>query len=222
MNDNEAASMWQDESVSEMQNAELGPGAGGQPGPSIPDVAQVLKALAAPSRLRILYALAPTGRVMSVKELAEELGEPQTRLYRHVKVLESAGLIEVAATRIVSGIVEQRYRSAHGDVRLGPGLLRSAPEAAHAAIVTMATMYVEQFLANYQDAPAQDEEIPDSEAYRRPALSISDVRVPAEKAASIRTRLAEIMNDLSGEDEGDVPVHVMVGFYSRAKTDSTH
>jgi DNA-binding transcriptional ArsR family regulator len=38
---------------------------------------------------------------MSVKELAQHLGEPQTKLYRHVKQLEAAGLIEVAATRMV-------------------------------------------------------------------------------------------------------------------------
>jgi DNA-binding MarR family transcriptional regulator len=41
---------------------------------------------------------------MSVKELAEELGEPQTKLYRHVKQLEAAGLIRIAASRMVSGI----------------------------------------------------------------------------------------------------------------------
>ena len=54
----------------------------------IRDVADVetLKALADPLRLAILAALmqgpAAQPRVMSVKELATELGEPQTKLYR--------------------------------------------------------------------------------------------------------------------------------------------
>src|SRR5215469_15004114 len=84
----------------------------------VPDVSNVdvLKALADPLRLRLLYALTrraggaalPT---MSVKELAAELGEPQTKLYRHVKHLESAGLIRSVSSRLVSGIVEHRYQA---------------------------------------------------------------------------------------------------------------
>jgi DNA-binding transcriptional ArsR family regulator len=214
--------MWQDVSVSEDQNDEQAPAAGGQPGPPFPGVMQVetLKALAAPSRLRILYALLPTGRVMSVKEMAEELGEPQTRLYRHVKVLESAGLIEVAATRIVSGIVEQRYRVAHGDLRLDPAVVRSAPQAMRAALVTMMTLYAEQFLAAYGDAPGQDEQIPDGEAYRKPRMSLAEVRVAKDKAAEIRTKLEEIMHELSAdkEDPDGVPVSVLIGFFSSART----
>lgn len=46
-----------------------------------------------------------------MKKLAKHLGEPQAKLYQHVKQLEAAGLIEVAATRMVSGILEQRYRT---------------------------------------------------------------------------------------------------------------
>jgi DNA-binding transcriptional ArsR family regulator len=217
--------MWQDESVSESQNVETESGATDRPGPRVPSLVQVetLKALAAPTRLRILYSLMPAGRVMSVKELAEELGEPQTRLYRHVKVLESAGLIEVAATRIVSGIVEQRYRSAHGDLRLSHEAVRSAPEAALAAIVTITTLYAEEFLAAYKDAPTPDEQIPESEAYRRPAMSVAEVRIPRDKAASIRARLQAITEELSmdAEDPDGVPVSVLIGFFSPAKADST-
>ena len=86
------------------------------------DSVEGLRALADPVRLAILSALDTRARdgelpVMSVKELAQHLGEPQTKLYRHVKQLEAAGLIEVAATRMVSGILEQRYRAR----QRGPG-----------------------------------------------------------------------------------------------------
>jgi DNA-binding transcriptional ArsR family regulator len=69
----------------------------------------VLKALADPTRLAILAALMKTRHdlpVMSVKELAAELNQPQTKLYRHVRQLEAAALIKVASTRMVSGILE--------------------------------------------------------------------------------------------------------------------
>src|SRR5215471_2523012 len=103
----------------------LGPQSGGEAVRAITDV-ETLKALADPLRLKMLSALM-RGRpddlpVLSVKELAHELGEPQTKLYRHVKQLEAAGLIRAVASRVVSGIVEQRYQASQRDLMLGSGL----------------------------------------------------------------------------------------------------
>src|SRR5580692_12482661 len=107
-----------------------------EPGVREIDSVEGLRALADPVRLAILSALdtrVPDGAlpVMSVKELAQHLGEPQTKLYRHVKQLEAAGLIEVAATRVVSGIVEQRYRASQRDLTIrAPGGLLKDPDRA--------------------------------------------------------------------------------------------
>src|SRR5215475_8348684 len=84
----------------------------------------MLRALADPTRLAILSALMERQDelpVMSVKELAARLGEPQTKLYRHVRQLEAAGLIRVASTRLVSGIVEQRYQASQRDLMFDSG-----------------------------------------------------------------------------------------------------
>ena len=70
-----------------------------------------IKALADPTRLAILRALSRDRMPKSAKELAEDLDQPQTKLYRHLKVLQEAGLIEAAETRVVSGIVETKYRA---------------------------------------------------------------------------------------------------------------
>lgn len=212
-----SANVWQDMNVSENPERQDMPAkAGGQP---VPDAAQVeiLKALAAPIRLRIIYALGRSSdqRVMSVKELAEALGEPQTRLYRHMKVLESAGLIEVAATRLVSGIVEQRYRLTQRDFQLGPGLLRGALDASAAAVTTIARVFSEEFFAAYREGAIREGDYPDSEAYRKPVLGIADSRISAARATSIRNRLREIVDELNGPDDPDgVPVRTMISFYS--------
>ena len=110
-----------------------------QPGVREIDSVEGLRALADPVRLAILAALdtrVPDGAlpVMSVKELAQHLGEPQTKLYRHVKQLEAAGLIEVAATRMVSGIQEQRYRARQRDLRLSAALFRRHADETEAAV----------------------------------------------------------------------------------------
>jgi DNA-binding transcriptional ArsR family regulator len=230
MNANEVATMWQDVNMSDDQNAEPGASRASSPGgqPPIPEAAQVeiLKALAAPTRLRIMYALevgGPELRVMSVKELAEELGEPQTRLYRHIKVLESAGLIEVAATRMVSGILEQRYRATGRDLQLGPGVVRAEPDAAEAAVNSMVKMFSQQFFDAYRDGRVPDaEDFPADEAYRRPKLVVSSGRISLARANSIRNELERITEELSAADDPNgVPVNTLIAFYSPSEPDKT-
>jgi DNA-binding transcriptional ArsR family regulator len=219
--------MWQDVNVSDEQSTESGGSGHGSSGrqPPIPDAAQVeiLKALAAPTRLRIMYALEVGGRqprVMSVKELAEELDEPQTRLYRHVKVLESAGLIEVAATRMVSGILEQRYQATNRNLQLGPGLVRAAPDAAEAAVTTMVQMFSEQFFDAYREGRIPEEDLPEYEAYRRPKMMVSSGRIAPARANSIRRELERIIVELGDANDPDgVPVNTLIAFYSPDEPD---
>ena len=92
--------------------------------------------MADPLRMSMMYTLSRrTGHglpAMSVKELAAALGEPKTKLYRHVKQLESAGLIVAVSSRVVSGIVEQRYQAAGPAVFKGDEVSpeeRTSPEA---------------------------------------------------------------------------------------------
>lgn len=86
---------------------------------TITDV-ETIKALADSTRLSLLRALSRDRVPKTAKELAEELNEPQTKLYRHLKVLLEADLIEVAETRVVSGIVETKYRAAQSSVTIDP------------------------------------------------------------------------------------------------------
>src|SRR5918996_3635847 len=67
----------------------------------------VLRLISDPVRIQLLELMRSAPR--TVKELASELGVPATRLYYHMNLLEDHGLIRVASTRIVSGIVEKRY-----------------------------------------------------------------------------------------------------------------
>lgn len=69
---------------------------------------EVLRLIADPLRLRILELLRQAPR--TVTELAELLGLARTRLYYHVRLLESHDLITVAETHVVAGITEKRYR----------------------------------------------------------------------------------------------------------------
>jgi DNA-binding transcriptional ArsR family regulator len=206
------------------------PGVSVAKGDGIPDLRQVsevetLKALADPIRLRILTALMrfegdPV--LMSVKELAEQLGEPQTKLYRHVKQLEATGLIKVAATRLVSGIVEQRYQASQRDLMFGPSLLRhsAANDELEAAVANLLRHYGEQFFTAVREGRIEYGDFPAEQAYRKHLVLMSESRVAADRATAIRNKLQEVMEELNGPDDRDgVPVSILIGFFSPAEDD---
>src|SRR5690606_18577146 len=81
----------------------LNEGLAGDDALRIPPTA-LAKALADPHRSRMLELLSgDPKRVWSVRQLAEALEVPRTRLYHHVKVLLEQGLIEVGEQRTVRG-----------------------------------------------------------------------------------------------------------------------
>jgi DNA-binding transcriptional ArsR family regulator len=183
------------------------------------DNVEALKALADPTRLAILAALMKTPRdlpVMSVKELAAELGEPQTKLYRHVRQLEAAGLIKVASTRMVSGILEQRYQACQQDLMLGRGFLREHVDEAEVATQVVLDRYRDGFFTAFRADRRSGDDVPADEAYRKPVLFMSDLRVTPAKAAELRSKLEEIMDSLKdekGEDPDGIPVNLLIGCY---------
>jgi DNA-binding transcriptional ArsR family regulator len=180
----------------------------------------VLRALADPTRLAILGVLMERRDelpVMSVKELAVRLGEPQTKLYRHVKQLEAAGLIKVAATRLVSGILEQRYQACQRDLLFDGGFVRAHADDSEAAVSAVLDGFRAGFFAAFRDQRLKPETIPETERYRLPVIFSSDLRVSPEKAAEIEVKLRELMTllgDKAIEDPEGVALNVLIGYYT--------
>lgn len=82
---------------------------------------ETLKVLTDNLRVRILRTFGREPR--TVKEIAERLDMPHTKLYYHVNMLEKHAIIKVVETRIVSGIIEKLYSVTAKSYRPGPGLL---------------------------------------------------------------------------------------------------
>jgi len=201
--------------------ASSGAAAGKSPAASNIDV---LKALADPVRLNVLYVLTrrtgTTLPIMSVKELAAALSEPQTKLYRHVKHLESAGLIRAVATRVVSGIIEQRYQASEPEIVIGDAFTEQEKVSQEAEGMTAAAfeLYRRQFFAARRAAAADSFAPQDPE----PLLGISDGRLPAARAVAIREQLYRIFEEITaarltsgeaGDSEDLVPVSMLVGYF---------
>jgi len=213
MNDGMIVRIWQDESM-EQPLPEVEP-------PSVRNVADVdvLKAMADPTRLAILAALMKTPHdlpVMSVKELAAELGQPQTKLYRHVRQLEAVGLIKVASTRMVSGILEQRYQACQQDLMFERGFLAEHADESEAATQTALDRYREGLFEALRTGRLPEGDLPAEESYRKPLLFMSDLRVSRAKAAELKRKLEEVIDSLkdeSGDDSDGVPVNLLIGCY---------
>ncbi len=221
--------MWQDETVeNEQRSVGAAVTAGSAPAEvkTVDDV-ESLRAMADPTRLAILGVLMD-GRedlpVMSVKELAARLGEPQTKLYRHMRQLEAAGLIKVAATRMVSGILEQRYQACQRDLLFDGRFLRAHADDSERAVTAVLDGFRRGFFAAFRDERLAPDAVPEAEDYRKPAISASEIRVSPARAAEIKTKLKELMDWLGGqktEDSGSIQVDIMIGYYAAGPPDQT-
>lgn len=211
MNDVTGVRIWQDV-VMEQPPAEAEPQA-----VRVVDSVDMLKAMADPTRMAILATLMKTRQVMSVKELAAELGEPQTKLYRHVRQLEAAGLIRVASTRMVSGILEHRYQASQQDLTFGRGFLREHADESTGFVRTLLDRFRDGFFAAFRaDRRAADEDGTAAEPYLKPVLFLSDLKISPAKAAEFSGKLEEIMNELNDEkteDPDGIPVNLLIGWF---------
>jgi DNA-binding transcriptional ArsR family regulator len=217
VNADTVVSIWQDKDVSESQAADV---AGPVAVRIIEDV-ESLRAMADTTRLAILYALMEPQHgelpVMSAKDLAGRLGESQTKLYRHIRQLEAAGLVKVAATRMVSGIQEQRYQASQRDFAFGDGFLREHVDESEAVLHALISTFRDGFLTAFRDADRGPEEVPAEQAFRRRKLFAGNATVSLAKAAELRTRLDEFVDWLSenmAEEEVGIRLNLLIGYYT--------
>lgn len=209
-------SIWQDSYVSQSQPAEVEPLATR----AIDDV-ESLRAMADPTRLAILNALMEPRQgelpVMSAKELATQLGESQTKLYRHIRQLEAAGLIRVAATRMVSGILEQRYQACQRDLSFGSGFLREHADESEGMMQALISNFRDGYFAAFRDARRAPDAVPADQAFHRPKLFAGGATVSLAKAAELRRRVDEFVDWLAEnvtEERHGIRVNLLVGYYS--------
>ena len=91
-----------------------------------------VRAMAHPLRLRLieLFARQP----QTAKQAAQRLGQPPTRLYHHVAILERAGLLRLKETRAVRGATEKYFEIVRGPLIPESGSLEGSTARDHEAI----------------------------------------------------------------------------------------
>jgi DNA-binding transcriptional ArsR family regulator len=173
------------------------------------DSAEALKALADPLRLKLMHLMMGSiDRAWSVKELAAELKQPVTKLYHHIKLLEGAALITDVESRLVSGIVEHRYRASQRSLRMDDGMFTS-PETRDDSIAQVAALVdtsrdalIDYLHGDYAEA---DEVL----------VSRASARLTREQAVTVRKAVEELVDGFrhahdNADDDADAPRSAML------------
>ncbi|HET7038147.1 MAG TPA: helix-turn-helix domain-containing protein [Thermomicrobiaceae bacterium] len=159
-----------------------------------------LKVVADPLRLRLLalLRLAPH----TVKELAELLDLPPTRLYYHINQLEAHGLVLVAETRLVSGIVEKRYRAGSARLSIDRVLLAAGTGAADPALEAMLSAILDGTREGVLRSAQAGLIDPGVESPREGGLLLGRrwLRLTPERAARLYDRLVELVKEFESEE----------------------
>jgi DNA-binding transcriptional ArsR family regulator len=187
---------------------------------------ETMRVLSDPTRVAILRLLMSGDRsappVLSAKEIAAALGEPQTKLYRHLKQLEAVSLIAVAETRLVSGIQEHRYRTGQLDFTLSRDLVTNEGSAEFAETLTaLFSEFRTELIANLGKG-----RVPVGSAVEQPLGLVVGrgmvTRVSPGRAAEFRRRLVALQAEfdaLEDDDPDGIPVHLLVGWYAVTEPD---
>jgi DNA-binding transcriptional ArsR family regulator len=154
-------------------------------------------------------------RGWTARELAERLDSKQTKLYHHLGLLEDQGIIRIAETRMVSGILEKRYQVTARSFRIDRSLLSGDSDSVIDEVLDVVfdrarDEIVEAIRAGLIDLDASDPK------RRRMALSMTHARLSPKRVRRVM-RFIEQLNAIDDppDDEGE-DYGLVIGFYPRA------
>jgi DNA-binding transcriptional ArsR family regulator len=178
--------------------------------------ADTLRAISDPTRMRILETMVQRqDPPWSVKELAAALGVPQTRLYHHVEQLLTHDLVRPVERRVVSGIIETRYRVAALSFQLDRRMFEADTDEATGILHDTMVAVFDTARDEIEAAMRSGAIDPSQAGEDRILVSRSLSRMTPARAAEYRRRLAELAEEfdtVDGDPEGQ-PWGVVLAVY---------
>ncbi len=178
---------------------------------------ETMRVVADPLRARILEAMGgrPDGS-WSVHELADALDVPQTRLYHHIDLLVRHHLIRAVERRIVSRIIETRYRVAAHSIQLDPAMFATGQGSKQVGSGATIGAAFDDARRELEDAVRGGlvELADDAPAERRMVLDRVVMRLTPARAAELHERLFAIADEF-GDDAtpGGVRTGMLLALY---------
>ena len=168
------------------------------------DSLETLKVVADPLRLKILELLRREPR--TVKQLATAIGVPIKKLYYHVNLLEEHGLIRVAGTRVVSGIIEKQYQVTAYRLSIDRSLLAPAAEAPGDSLDAFLSMILDHSKSEIaKSVRAGLIELGEEKSLQQRGLVLGRrwMRLSPARADAFLARLKELQNEFEAPQPDD-------------------
>jgi len=156
----------------------------------IKDLEQI-RLLSDPLKLQLLQAFAESAR--TTKEVAAELGESVTKLYRHVDALHNSGLLTVVEEKQKRGTIERTFQAVAQRFEADHSLFtdEASEDGANAAREMLRVVEAEIIDVLSNTADDNDEE---------PVLFRIRGKASPERIAELRTMLKEWLDSVPGSD----------------------
>lgn len=180
-----------------------------------------LKVIADPTRLKILQLLENPDGPRTVKLIGAALKAPPTKLYYHINLLEERGLIRVASTRIVSGIIEKQYEAVATHFTVDQALLAPTLREAGGSFDILLGAALDSVKLEIRAGIDSGLIVTDKEAapaHHRLFVANQDLALTPARARAFRKRLEALLHEFEapGAGEGGEPVEsftILMAFY---------
>ena len=181
---------------------------------------ETLKVVDDPLRLRMLDVLRQGPA--TVKQLARELDTPLRKLYYHVNLLATHGLIKVVGTRLVAGILEKQYQATAYRLTVDRALLSRPiePEPSDEGLDVLLSVVLDQAKSEIRKSvqaglidPAQTSLSNNGLALGRAWLRLTPVQANSFYTGLIELTQAYLAQESDPEDGDTHMYEVLLGVY---------
>ena len=156
-----------------------------------------------PMRQRILHI---ARNPKSVRELADALEVPVTRLYYHVNMLEKAGFLEAIDVRKSGAQLERIYQSRKGTVRPSPDFVKNIGDKKKAAHVLAGALFD---ITRVEVAAFLERELRSGEGSGYLARAV--LQLPTPVAEDFSRRIEELVQEMrdaaTAHDDKDAAIY---------------
>jgi DNA-binding transcriptional ArsR family regulator len=164
---------------------------------------ETLKVVSDPLRMQILDRIGlanQVGELRTVKQLAEEVDTPASKLYYHINMLEKHGLITIADTQIVSGIIEKHYQVTAHSITIDrelfdAGVSRDDKAAAIMSLLDSTLDTTRADMLKFVRALVADDETVKKFSGQRGQITRESARITLAQAEEFNNRLLALMEE---------------------------
>lgn len=164
-----------------------------------------IKAITEPYKIKILLAFESIDKPATVKQVADSMKEPPSKLYYHVKKMVEAGILELHHTEEINGILAKYYQPTAKTYDIAPNksLKERKTYITDRTNILLSGCYnnlksvIIGNLENIQESGENSCKYPCS-------ISSSDMYLTDDEAKDFRNKLEKFMKEHSKRKNGDV------------------